>query len=342
VASTVDDETVRAAHASPPLAVSPRGRGGAADRRKRWLLGAIVVLGFGLIAAPAIFQMFDRAPAGGQMIDEFRPFMTKAEIEKLRGFLATIDAAAAESKEKVDPAAAQALGLDRAGYEQQLVYLTAFEREYAAIDADMTDMLDKMDANLDGFAGVDALPPFPLFPWFFVIPGVLIAGFGVVALVALRRGRSGRGALVALVVLGVGLLAAPFVFQMFSRAPGGGQMIDDFRSLMTREKVTTTQGYFVTIGVGEGELRTRAVPAAGLAPGAAPAVERFNREWPRINREMAPVVGVMADNVDNYEAVDALPPFPLFPWFFVIPGVLVAVLAGVALRHRDLDTKPVA
>ena len=42
----------------------------------------------------------------------------------------------------------------------------------------------------------------------------------------------------------------------------------------------------------------------------------------------------MSDNVDNYEAVDALPSFDLFPWFFVIPGVLVAVLALVALRSR--------
>lgn len=110
-------------------------------------------------------------------------------------------------------------------------------------------------------------------------------------------------------------------------------MIDDFRSLMTHEKVTTVQGYFVTIGAGEGELRTQARPAAGLAPEAAPAVERFGRRWPRINREMAPVVGVMADNVDNYQAVDALPPFPLFPWFFVVPGVLVVGLAGFAVRR---------
>ena len=30
----------------------------------------------------------------------------------------------------------------------------------------------------------------------------------------------------------------------------------------------------------------------------------------------------------------ALPSFDLFPWFFVIPGVLVAVLAAVAMRSR--------
>jgi hypothetical protein len=43
-----------------------------------------------------------------------------------------------------------------------------------------------MADNLGNFAAVDALPPFALFPWFFVIPGVLIAGLGIVAL---RRSR---------------------------------------------------------------------------------------------------------------------------------------------------------
>ncbi len=56
------------------------------------------------------------------------------------------------------------------------------------------------------------------------------------------------------------------------------------------------------------------------------------------------MVATMSDNVDNYEAVDALPSFDLFPWFFVVPGVLVAVFAGLALRTRSdpLDTAPEA
>ena len=51
------------------------------------------------------------------------------------------------------------------------------------------------------------------------------------------------------------------------------------------------------------------------------------------------MVATMSDNVDNYAAVDALPSFDLFPWFFVIPGVLVAGLATLALwsRSRSID-----
>ena len=61
----------------------------------------MLFIGVGLVAAPAIFQMFDRAPAGGEMIEEFRPFMTRAEVVKLRGFLDEISAASTESEQVV-------------------------------------------------------------------------------------------------------------------------------------------------------------------------------------------------------------------------------------------------
>ena len=56
----------------------------------------------------------------------------------------------------------------------------------------------------------------------------------------------------------------------------------------------------------------------------------FSDDWQAIVADFAPMIGVMSDNVENFEAVDALPDFPLFPWFFVIPGVLLVVLAVIA------------
>lgn len=309
--------------------------------RSRGALVAIFVLGVGVAVAPLLFSMFSRAPKGKEMIDEFRPFMTPAQVAKFRGYLDTIGAAADEARDDVDPAAAASLGLDAVAYEQRVVLLHDFEQRWPGIDADMSEMLDRMDRNLENYAGVDALPPFTLFPWFFVIPGLLIAGLAGWALVRTRRGERTRGLVVALGILGVGLIAAPAIFQMFTRAPGGKEMIDDFRPLMTREKVTTIQGYFVVIGAGEAELRNVAVPASGLAASDLPAATELSEQWPTINSEMAPMVGVMADNVENFEAVDALPAFSLFPWFFVIPGVLIAGLAVVAWRAgRDPAVAP--
>lgn len=308
----------------------------------RIVLVVILVVGLGLVAAPFVFDMFERAPKGGEMLDEFRPFVREAKLDEFRGFLAEIGAAVDESGTTVEPAAAGRLALTPVAYAERAQFLTTLRDEWPGIRADMTDMLDRVDANVANYRGVDALPPFPLFPWFFVIPGVLVAGASAYGLFRVRRGRSSSGALLLVGVLGVGLVAAPVVFQMFSRAPGGGEMIDDFESMMTRNRVTTIQGYFLTLGNGESDLRTKVLPDAALDPGAAPASDELVRDWPRINREMSPFVGVMADNLDNFTAVAALPPFALFPWFFVVPGVLFAALGFLTYarerrRQRQSD-----
>ncbi len=87
-------------------------------------------------------------------------------------------------------------------------------------------------------------------------------------------------------------------------------MIDDFRPMMTRERVQAVQGYFVTLGAAEGQLRANALPMldeAGGDPAAYPAISQWSADWPTILTDFNPMVATMSDNVDNYEAVDALP-----------------------------------
>ncbi len=276
-----------------------------ADRSRRSLV-AILLIGVGLAAAPAIFQMFTRAPAGADMIDDFARFMNEETITDFRGYLADIDAAAAE-QHPTSPAVDQ------------------WREQWPVIDDDMGDMLTTMDENLGNYRGVGALPPFSLFPWFFVIPGALVAVVAAIALRVARRDRPWPRLRWALIALGIGVLAAPAAFQMFSRAPGGARMIDDFRPLMTTAKVTTVQQYFLALGAAEGELRTKVI--AGAEASSLPATRQFVDEWPQISNRMAPMIGAMSDNVSGFAGIDALPPFWLFPWFFVLPGGLVTVLA---------------
>ncbi len=297
---------------------------------RRGPLLAIVAIGVGLVAAPAIFQMFSRAPEGAVMIDEFRPFMTEEQVTLFTGYVSDIGAADEESRAVLEPAIVGSGALDAAEYDDQFGLLATLNDQWPAIDADMTDLLDRMDGNLGNFAAVDALPSFNLFPWFFVVPGLMVVGLGVAALRVARTRRPTR-LLVAIGVLGVAIALAPVIFQMFTRAPKGGDMIDDFRPMMVRERVQNVQGYFITMGGAESQLRTAVIPLAreeaGLGDGELPAITRFSDQWQSIVGDFAPMVAAMSDNVDNYEAVDALPPFALFPWFFVLPGVLVAVLA---------------
>lgn len=310
------------------------------DHARRGLIVAAVVVGLGLALAPVAFQMFSRAPGGGHMIDAFRPYMTSAKIGQYQGYLGVIGDARTEIGRSVLPSLTDDLGLDDGAIVTRFPSFAAFVDDWPTIDADMGEMLRTMRGDIPNYEAVDALPPFALFPWFFVVPGLLIAGLGIAALVATRSGRTTRGLLAALAVMGIGVVAAPAIFQMFTRAPRGADMIDDFRPYMRVSKLRSIQGYFVTIAAGEGNLRTAVLPAAPDAPG--PAVEAFVDTWPRIFRDFAPMIATMQENVENYQGVDALPPFDLFPWFFVVPGALVAIFAvGARPRHeRSSQTVP--
>jgi hypothetical protein len=119
-------------------------------------------------------------------------------------------------------------------------------------------------------------------------------------------------------------------------------MIADFKPFMRPAKVTEIQGYFLTIGGAEGELRLRALPELAAAGSTAPtpAVTALNEQWGRISGEMAPMIGTMADNVDRFAGIAALPPFWAFPWFFVLPGVLVIAFTVVAARSGEPESSP--
>lgn len=296
---------------------------------------AVLVIGLGLALAPVGFQMFSRAPRGGDMLDDFRPYMNDRTITDFRGYIASIRAAEEESRAEVLPVA-EDVGLDVPAPVER------WHEQWSAIDTEMSDMLDDIDDSLDEYRAVDALPPFALFPWFFLLPGLIGAGLAVWAL----RARRPHRALAVTAALGVGLIAAPAVFQMFTRAPEGKEMIDTFRPLMTHEKVTRVQGYFVTIGAAEGLLRNQVLPGLEQATADAEGVEMPELEqvdgfvgvWPTMSNDMAPMIGAMADNLVAFEGIDALPPFSLFPWFFVLPGVLVIGLAVFARRSADPAT----
>ncbi len=289
-----------------------------APRKRKGPRVAALAIGVGLALAPVGFQMFTRAPKGGDMIDSFKPYMTTNKIDSFSGFIGDIRQANAE----VTPYAAKYPGV------------AELNRQWPGIDADMTDMLTTMRADIPKYRGVAALPPFPLFPWFFVAPGLMIAGVAGWSL-AKDRERASKGRAIALAALGIGLIAAPGVFQMFTRAPGGAEMINDFKPLMQPAKVTRIQGYFLTIGLAEGELRNKVVPAETAAGSALPAATKLSAEWPEQSGQMAPMIAAMADNLENFNAVVALPPFWLFPWFFVIPGILIAALAFVSYRTEE-------
>jgi hypothetical protein len=314
-----------ATSALPGVRTATRGR----LRPRSTALTALVVLGLALVAAPFAFQMFSRAPQGATMLEQFKPFMTTQRLDGFQHDIAEVDDAVREVNGPVQARLGvhAVAGGDYAPLQQQ----------WPTIHRDMTDLLDKVQGNVGNYRAVAALPSFTLFPWFFAVPGVLIAGLGVLGT---ARPSSRRAVTVAIAVTGIGLIAAPAVFQMFTRAPQGGRMMTAFRTIETRQKVTDIQGYFATMAAGQGAIRLQLEPAlhaSGLTAAQVahdfPALTALDADWVHILNDMTPMIGAMSDNVSHYAAIKALPPFPLFPWFFVLPGVFATALAVTARRQ---------
>jgi hypothetical protein len=311
--------------------IGARGRTAKPGTRRSALV-AVAAIGLGLAVAPLLFGMFDRGPKGAVMMAEFKPFMTDERLDGFQRHIRDIDAGVRETAGPVAVRLAGSGDVARKRFDARYPSFAELASAWGPIDADMTSLLDTIQANAGNYRAVAALPSFELFPWLFVIPGVLVA---LLALGALASPPA-RGALRwALVAVAIGLVIAPFALQLFDRAPKGGRMMTAFETIETRAKVETMQSYFGTIAVGQGSLRLEIVPAlrtSGLA--AAQIAERFpglstlNRRWIAILNDLTPMIGAMSDNVDNYEAIAALPPFALFPWFFLVPGLLVAALAA--------------
>ena len=317
--------------------------GGSLASPRRWALVVIAVFGAVLVVMPVAFNMFNKAPQGAAMLAQFRPFMTTARLDGYQTELREINRGIRQTDSRVVTALSAHQGV---AFDTAYPGFVSFVQQWPAIDRTMTTLMDEVQQNQGNYVAMAALPSFRLFPWFFVGPGAVLLLIALVLLLRPRWWRTGRW---AFVVLGVALIAAPVCFQMFSRAPRGGQMMTAFKHIETTSNVEHIQGYFGTMAEGQGVIRLDMVPAlerAGYSARAIrsdfPAVATLDAQWVHILNDMTPMIGTMSDNVAAYQAISSLPPFPLFPWFFVAPGVLIiglTVAGGRRAQDRNVQVE---
>ncbi|WP_405491113.1 hypothetical protein [Nocardia sp. NBC_00511] len=300
----------------------------------RWPFAVLAALGVLLVAAPLITGMFPRAVKGQAMIDGFAPYVSTQSIDGYRDDLHVLDDA------RANVVTLQANSAPAGTYPQ----VDEFVRDYPGIRADMSGMLDAIDADRGNYRALSDTVPFGALPWLLALPGLVLILAGVFGFRAAAEGKRGTAWRVVAALAGLGLLVTPVAGGLFAAAPAAQPLLDGFRPILTTEEVHRVQGYFVTLVAADGELNSRYVGAVRTAHPDADlgGVLTLESRWQPMTSRFASLVGAMNDNIVNYDAVVALndttrplgfTAFRGLAWGFAIPGVLVL---GVALADPRL------
>jgi hypothetical protein len=163
------------------LAAAGLARAGA-WRSLRWVA---VVLGVALVLAPVGLQMFSRAPKGAQMMSTFKTIETRHHLRRIQGYFSEMAVGQGLVQLQLIPALRHE-GLSSNRINGRYPALSTLDANWVHILNDMTPMIAAMSNNIGNYQAISSLPSFRLFPWFFLLPGVI-----VIALALLGRTRRG-------------------------------------------------------------------------------------------------------------------------------------------------------
>jgi hypothetical protein len=163
----------------------------------------------------------------------------------------------------------------------------------------------------------------------------------------------------AVLVIGAALIVAPFAMGLPGKSAAGNRMMSDFRPIMQPDQVQQTADYYYKVFVPLGQITPvfsaqNAAKFQGYLQGMQQAkiqiptsaardfqglVTMMKQAVPIAQQVPAglqhykPLVVAMQGNVNDFHQLDQLPRFTLFSWFFVIPGILLVVIAGFGLAQ---------
>jgi hypothetical protein len=152
-----------------------------------WARWAAVAVGVALVLAPVGFQMFSRAPKGAAMMSTFRTIETRHHLRRIQGYFGEIAGGQGLVQLQLLPALHHD-GLTAAAIERRYPALPRLDAQWIHILNDMTPMIAAMSNNIGNYQAISSLPSFRLFPWFFVLPGLLAIALALIA--GTRRGRA--------------------------------------------------------------------------------------------------------------------------------------------------------
>ena len=288
---------------------------------------ALLALGVLLVVGPIVGGLFVKTAAGEQMIDEFAPYMQHGSLTRYENDIATLRAGAAGIHSVY-----RTQGIPEGRYPG----LDEFRGQSTTILDRAAGLLARVRATQPDYQRVAGIGGFERIPFLIVACGV-VAIYGACVLLAGRRSRA-RPTILLVVIASAALVAYPFVSGLFGGAQAGQRMLHSLGPVMTPHEVRQLQDDFVVLVNTDGQLDTtfRGVSHPGRS---ATAITAMIDGWPRISSDLASLVGVINDNIGNFDALDdldtvtrqaGLQGLGTFPWLLVGIGALSAGLALAA------------
>jgi len=313
---------------------------------RRVVAATAIILGAGMIVAPAALSLFSRASAAEHLTDDIRPAMTDTALARTRAEFDSGRAALTDFADHGIPRLATDLGQTpaqfRASIDARFPDVATGVQQLPAITATVDGAITLFDENRARFHSADAIPtsglPYTVGPWMLIGFGILLVLLGLA--VALRRG--GRRTMAALALLGLFLAVMPVAVRFPQKASDGRQLVAALRTTLSRPTADQLRVWQTTVDKMTSQLQSGLLPAVAgqlhLSPQGMDDYLRRNvpalaAGLPALRAtvtHMGTLVATVERNVPTYDKTRRIP-FRALAWLFVIPGALVCVTAAVGL-----------
>ena len=285
-------------------------------------------------------HLVSRSRDAQRIADHYQPLMSERGLTDLSTGFDAVKSAGAQLDTQAEPELQRALGMTHTEFEAYVARtmpgIHAFDTQAPGVVGLVGPVIGQLQAARSDYARASDIPtswlPLSSAPWLFLGIGFLLIASGAFALV-----RPQPLANAALLVIGVGLVIAPLMISIPSKVDAAARVTKlgavGLASATGQKAVGATKLFDGMIA----DVQTKLAPALGeAAPGASFAqkyatLAGFADEWQRSTSAKSHALSDSQVALSSTFANANRIPLRPIPWLFIIPGSLLALLAGAAL-----------
>jgi hypothetical protein len=299
-----------------------------------------IALGLTLIAFTFGEHLVSRSRDAQKIADHYRPLMSERGLADLGNGFNAVKAAGAELDSRAEPQLQRALGMNDAEFDTYVTRtmpgIHAFDEQSPGVVALVEPVIGQMQAARADYVQASDIPtswlPLSSAPWLFLGIGALLIVTGTIALV-----RPQPLAQVALLMIGLGLVVAPLVISIPTKVDAAVRVTKLGAVGLAPETGQKAVGATKLFDGMVADVQTKLEPALAQASPTTnfaytyATLAGFSDTWQQSTSAKSHALSDSQVALSGTFANANRIPLRPIPWLFIIPGLVLAVLAGAAL-----------